>query len=118
MPIKDRYVTKIFKQNDDKSFISITANFGYMEAPNVNNVIADIAANKKLTPSDDLADWVIIAGKERIIASSDVAKRSLWNKIRVNLYKMLSRNTAPAYEYFGLTSDLRLMVEPIPVKLQ
>jgi KUP system potassium uptake protein len=116
--IENRYEVRELEQDPNRSFISIVANFGYMEAPDVKSVIKDIAKNKKLTASDDMKDWIILAGKERIVANKQTSRQKPITKIRSKLYGIISRNTAPAYEYFGLSSDLRLMVEPIPVKIK
>ncbi|MFN8036841.1 MAG: KUP/HAK/KT family potassium transporter [Acidimicrobiia bacterium] len=116
VPRERRYDVEVF-ENDrerDASLLSIAATFGFMESPDVEQVIADIAANDALTPGDDLSDWIIHAGKERVVMGDD---QGFAARMRFGLFKALARNAEPSYYYFGLGEDTRLTVEYLPVKL-
>lgn len=118
---KNRYDISIFENDKktDTSIISVHAKFGFMEEPNIERVIADIAKNQELTPDDDMKDWLIHVGRERILPTGDSEEKpSLLHRIRVGLYAFIFRNTPPTYEYFGLGDDARLSVELLPVKIR
>jgi len=116
VPEERRYDVEIFENDRDRdtSLLSIAASFGFMEAPDVEQVIADIAANDALTPGDDLSEWIIHAGKERVVIGED---KGLVARVRYALFKTMSRNAEPSSYYFGLGEDTRLTVEYVPVKL-
>lgn len=96
------------------SVLSIQAEFGFMEAPDLAAVIDDIAADPRLVPSGDLSQWTIHATKERVVASDTTG---LLARLRFGLFKLLARNAEPTYLSFGLTDDTRLTVEYFAVKL-
>ncbi len=110
----DRYRISIFDKDKDRSFIAVEASFGFKEEPDVERVIGDIAANEDLTPYDDLSDWIIFVGKERIVQRPQGRRR---NKLRFYLFRLIFRNTERTYSYFGIDDDVRLTTEIIPVAL-
>ncbi len=114
---KDRYHITEYENDHEghKSLLSIKARFGFLQEPDVESVIKDIALNQDLTPDDDMHDWIIYAGRERIIVSK---KSHGLAKLRANLYSFLMRNSTPAYEYYGLDEDSRISVEYVPVRVR
>ena len=117
VPKSERYEVTEF-ENDHKtgkSMLSIKAKFGFMEEPDVENVIKDISNDQDLTPDDDMQDWIIYAGRERIVAGKGL--RGL-NKLRSSFYALLIRNSTPAFEYYGLDHDSRVSIELVPVRIK
>ncbi len=114
-----RYIIHEFENDRKKgsSLISITAQFGFMEQPNVEKVIQDIADNKRLTPDDDMKDWIIYVARERVIAHKNKLDHGWFVRLRSAFYGLLARNSTPAYEYFGLGEDSRLSAELLPVRI-
>ena len=112
----DRYTIKEFENNRKKgtSLLAISANFGFMEQPDVEQVIRDIAANDKLTPNDDMKNWIIYVARERFVTKSHKGVR----KLRTLLYTSLVNNSSPAYDYYGLGQDSRLNAELVPVTFE
>ena len=110
----DRYTIKEFENDHKKgtSLLAISANFGFMEQPDVEQVIRDIASNDKLTPNDDMKDWIIYVARERFIPKRHKGVR----KLRSLLYTSLVNNSSPAYDYYGLGEDTRLNAELVPVR--
>ena len=114
---KDRYEITEF-ENDHaghKSLLTIKARFGFLEEPDVENVIKDISSDQNLTPDDDMNDWIIYAGRERVLASKRLKGVK---KFRADAYSFLMRNSTPAFEYYGLDDDSRISVELVPVKIK
>lgn len=116
VPPERRYEVEVFENDPDHdaSLLSIAATFGFMEEPDVGGVIDYIGANEELSPGDDLSNWIIHAGKERVVIVED---KGLIARIRYGLFKTLARNAESSYFYFGLGEDTRLSVEYLPVKL-
>lgn len=98
----------------DRSLLSIQINSGFMEDVEVEHIIADLAANKKLSAYNDPNQWLIHAAKERVVVKTQA--RGL-QKFRYGLFRTLSRQAQPAYNYFGLDNDARLSLELISVEL-
>ncbi|MFN8015735.1 MAG: KUP/HAK/KT family potassium transporter [Acidimicrobiia bacterium] len=98
----------------DRSLLSIQVNFGYMEEPDVETIISDLSSNKKLSAYDDPEKWLIHAAKERVVVQT---KAKGFSKFRYGLFRTLSRQAQPAYNYFGLDNDSRLSLELISVEL-
>lgn len=120
IPIVDdanRYKVTIFENDTKKdvSTLSVTASFGFMESPDLEDVITWIANNQELTPDDDMKDWIIYVSKERLIANRNAAKH---HKIRFSLFKLLARNSEPTFSAYGLGEDSRISMELVPVKFQ
>ena len=114
--LADRYDIKEFENDHKKgsSLLSITANFGFLEQPDVEKVIADIADNKDLTPNDDMKNWIIYVARERFIGRHHGGIK----KLRSIIYTALVNNASPAYDYYGLGEDSRLNAELVPVTFE
>jgi KUP system potassium uptake protein len=114
--LADRYDIKEFENDHKKgsSLLSITANFGFLEQPDVEKVIADIANNKDLTPNDDMKNWIIYVARERFIGRHHGGIK----KLRSIIYTALVNNASPAYDYYGLGEDSRLNAELVPVTFE
>ena len=114
--LADRYDIKEFENDHKKgsSLLSITTNFGFLEQPDVEKVIADIANNKDLTPNDDMKNWIIYVARERFIGRHHGGIK----KLRSIIYTALVNNASPAYDYYGLGEDSRLNAELVPVTFE
>lgn len=113
---KDRYEIIEFDNDhaNKRSLLSIQANFGYMEDPEIDDIVADLAANADLSADEDVNQWLIHAAKERVVVRT---KAKGLQKFRYGLFRSLSRQAQPAYNYFGLDNDSRLSLELISVEL-
>ena len=98
----------------DRSLLSVQVNFGFMEEPDVETIVSDLAGNKKLSAHDDPSKWLIHAAKERVVVRTQAKG---FAKFRYGLFRSLSRQAQPAYNYFGLDNDSRLSLELISVEL-
>ncbi len=107
-----------FENNHQKetSLLSIKARFGFLEEPNVERVIAQIATRHDLTPDDTMDDWIVYVGRERIIIPKTHGIH-VFRRIRARLYAFMMRNSSPSYEYYGLGKDGRVSVELVPVRI-
>jgi KUP system potassium uptake protein len=110
----DRYRITIFQNDKKGTFISVEASFGFMEAPDMEKVLREIALKRELAIEDNFKDWIIHVGNKRML----VAKESSWfTKLRFKIFKSLVTNSEPSYEYFGLRDDTRLCTDVIGVEI-
>ncbi|HTE58303.1 MAG TPA: KUP/HAK/KT family potassium transporter [Verrucomicrobiae bacterium] len=116
---KERYTITEFENNHQKGFslLSITASFGFMEEPDVEQVIEDIAKNRDLIPDDDMKDWIIYVARMRVVAHLKKRHPKRVTRMRALLFSWLVINATPGYEYYGLGDDSRVSAELIPVRI-
>ncbi len=114
----ERYTIHEFENDHkkDSSLLSITARFGFMEGPDVEKVIRHIAKNNDLTPHDDMKNWILYVGRERIISPKKKSISHL-TRFRAILYSILVSNSTPTYEYYGMGDDSRVTAELVPVRI-
>lgn len=91
---------------------AINAQFGFMEDPNIRNLIKEIY-EKNLIPYDVSRCTVQVAEEELILDKG----LSFLNFIRARLFKMLSQFATPTYRYFGLNADTNVQISATPIHL-
>lgn len=94
-------------------FLSVLASYGFRETPNILKVIDDIAHDEELPGAEQL-QWLVLAGRDRVVIEH---RESALQRLRFRFFHFLSRHSEPAYSYFGLDEDARLMVEFVTVKI-
>lgn len=93
---------------------SVVVRFGFMEEPNVENVLQDLANQHEIQIDTDKHNWLIEVMHERIYA--DEVKG--WSRVRSFIYGLLSRFADSADHFFKLGDNMPLAIEAIPVKLK
>jgi len=76
-------------------FWQVVASYGFMQTPNVLEVLAHCAANGLVTTDADTSFYL---GRETLILTND-RKLALWRKM---LFSFLSRNARPANAFFQI----------------
>ncbi len=113
---EDRYEVKNFYSDEKKGSITgVKVNFGFMEDPNVETIMDDLAQHHKINIEEDHSKWLIHAMHERILPNEITSKLK---KIRFEIYDFMLRNTESADEYFGLGVNQALTIETIPVTIK
>lgn len=114
-----RYIKSVFENSVNHGTVaSIVAQFGYMETPNVEKILADIKHDASLLVDSPTIEWIIFVGRERLLQKETPHKHlGLFKKLRLALFKILHKNTPPSYMYFGLGDELHLSTAVIPVKM-
>lgn len=111
----DRYEVAVFENDGERGTIaSIKAKYGFMETMEISDVLTYINEHPDLIANEDLRNWIIFVGRERIIPLEGSKVR---NKIKYYVYRILQRNAIPAYEYYGIGEDLRLATALVPIKI-
>lgn len=112
---ENRNIIRVFEKDDRGTILAVTINFGFMEESDVEGVLASLANHKKINIEQDPKAWHVVASLEKLIATPEL---SFIKKLRLTLFKLLRRNSEPAYEYFGLGNDVQLTLVQIPVKIK
>lgn len=112
----NRFDVRVIEKNADKGNItSVTVQFGFMENPDVEAILKEIANHFDIAHGIKTADWKILVSHENIIADK---KLGVFKRLRLGLFKILRQNSIPFYYYYGLGNDVRLGMEIMPVKIK
>lgn len=111
---EERHNMRIFEKDSRGTIMAVTINFGFMEDANVEMVLKDMANHKEINIEHDPKKWHMVASLEKLVPSP---KLSLIQRLRLTFFRLLRRNSEPAYEYFGLGKDVQLTLVQIPVKI-
>lgn len=93
---------------------SVVIRFGFMEDPNVENVLQDLANHHEIQIDTDKHNWLIEVMHERVY--KDEVKG--FNRVRSQVFQLLSRFADSADHFFKLGDSEPLAIEVVPVKLK
>ena len=88
--------------------VSVTVKFGFLEDPNVERILAELASHHQINLPADPHKWIVHVSLENLIPA---AKTSLAARIRLMLFSFLRRVSQPAYYSYGLGNDVQLSAE-------
>jgi len=113
---QDRYQVTTLQRDDGKgSIISVSINFGFMEEPNVEHVLASLASHQEINLPPDPRHWQVHVSQENLIPSPLLGPIA---RTRHRLFALLRKLSRPGHYYYGLGDAVQLTVEIMPVKLQ
>ncbi|MEP6992728.1 MAG: potassium transporter Kup, partial [bacterium] len=78
-----------------QGFYRLVANYGFMQSPNIPELLARVAAQGVPVPKMDTSYYL---GRERLVLTGK-AKMSRWRK---SLFALMSRNARSATEFFQI----------------
>jgi KUP system potassium uptake protein len=107
----DRYEVATLDQTGENTVVSIRARYGYMEQPNVREVLVRLKANKLIKIPHDPQKWLVLIGVERFVSRGD----TWWERGRIAFFSRLNRLSKPITDYFGLETDSGVAMETINV---
>ncbi len=111
-----RYHVTVFDRDDRRgSVIAVELRFGFMEEPNVERRLADLARHHKIDLPSDPAQWTVHVSHENLMREGP---RSPWRQARFRLYMILRQVSRPAYYAYGLGDEVRLTTEILPVNVR
>jgi KUP system potassium uptake protein len=93
---------------------SVIVRFGFMEEPNVENVLQDLANHHEILIDTNKHNWLIEVMHERVY--KDEVRG--FNKIKSVIFQLLSNFADTADHYFKLGDSEPLAIEVVPVKLK
>lgn len=109
-----RYDVTVFDRGEYGIVASVAIKFGFMEDPNVEKVLEEMARHHELGIEPDHSQWIVHSSQENVLAG---AKMKGWRKIRFRLFQLLRQISRPGHYYYGLGDEVQLSVEIIPVRL-
>jgi KUP system potassium uptake protein len=113
----NRYLVTVFDRDKEqgRSIISVELSFGFMEEPNVERLLADMARHKEIDLPTDPHRWVVHVSHENLLRSRGTR---FLRSLRFQLFLFLRAVSRPAYYYYGLGDEVQLSAEIIPVRVR
>ncbi len=112
----NRYRVTVFDRDHQRGgIIAVQVSFGFMEEPNVERLLEEMARHKEIDLPTDRRRWIVHASQENLLPSR---KMGLLKRLRFRLFLLLRLVSQPAYYYYGLGDEVQLSVEIIPVRVR
>jgi KUP system potassium uptake protein len=112
----NRYLVTVFDRDKQRgSIIGVRLSFGFMEEPNVERLLEEMARHKQIDLPTDRRQWVVHVSQENLLPSR---RMGLLKRLRFRLFILLRLVSQPAYYYYGLGDEVQLSVEIIPVRVR
>jgi KUP system potassium uptake protein len=113
--VRERFSINTFYQGKYGTLYGVTIYFGYMEDPDVESVLEELANHQKINVDHDHKKWLFRVVHERIHISD---KLSPMRRFQYEIFKIIDNNSSGADFYFGLGRKHGLTVEVLPIHLQ
>jgi len=112
----NRYHVTVFDRHPARgSVIGVELRFGFMEEPNVEKRLSDLARHKQIDLPADHAKWGVHVSHENLLQERGAAP---WRRLRFLLFQMLRLVSRPTYYAYGLGDEVRLTAEILPVEVR
>jgi KUP system potassium uptake protein len=108
-------VTNFHRDPDGGGIIGVELRFGFMEEPDVEKWLEDLARHKQIDLPPTHRRWIVHVAHENLLPSR---KMSLWRLLRFRLFLFLRLVSQPASFYYGLGNNVHLTAEIFPVRLR
>ncbi len=111
-----RYHVTVFDRDKDRgSVISVQLRFGFMEEPNVERYLAEMAQHKEIDLPTHPRQWIVHVSYENLLPAKSMG---LLKRLRFRLFLFLRLISRPAYYAYGLGDTVQLSAEIMPVRVQ
>ena len=110
-----RYGIKVFHRDINSSIIAVTLQFGFMEEPNVEAVLEEMAKHREIALPLDEHRWIVHVSFEKLLPSDGMG---LLGRARLCLFSILRKMSQPAHYSYGLGDNVQLSAEILPVRLK
>jgi len=110
-----RYDIKVFHKDGNSSIIAVTLQFGFMEEPNVEAVLEELAKHREIDLPIREHQWIVHVSVENLLPSRTM---SLFGRARLKLFCFLRQLSQPAHYFYGLGDNVQLTAEIMPVRLK
>ncbi len=110
-----RYGITVFHRDQDSSIIAVTLQFGFMEDPNVESVLEDMAKHHEIDLPLQENRWIVHVSFENLLPSRNM---SAIGRVRLKLFCFLRQVSQPAHYFYGLGDNVQLSAEIMPVRLK
>ncbi|MGA7325854.1 MAG: KUP/HAK/KT family potassium transporter [Rhodomicrobium sp.] len=110
-----RYDVKVFHKDEACSVIAVTIEFGFMEEPNVEAVLEEMAKHSAIDLPLKENQWIVHVTVENLLPSRNM---SALGRFRLKLFSLLRQVSRPAHYFYGLGDNVQLTAEIMPVRLR
>ncbi len=110
-----RYDIKVFHKDENSSIIAVTLQFGFMEEPNVEAVLEEMAKHREIGLPIREHQWIVHVTVENLLPSRTM---SVAGRARLKLFSFLRQLSQPAHYFYGLGDNVQLTAEIMPVRLK
>jgi KUP system potassium uptake protein len=112
----NRYRVTVFDREPRRGgIIAVEVSFGFMEEPNVERLLEEMARHREIALPIDRQQWIVHASQENLLPSRAMG----WlGRLRFRLFLILRLVSQPAYYYYGLGDEVQLSIEIIPVRVR
>ena len=112
----DRVRVIAFDRDKDRgSVISVQLRFGFMEEPNVERYLEDMARHHEIDLPAHPRQWVVHVSHENLLPARDMGLR---RRLRFRLFLFLRLISRPTYYGYHLGDEVQLSAEILPVRLR
>ncbi len=95
--------------------MGVELSFGFMEEPNVESWLDDLARHRQIDLPPHRRSWIVHVAHENLLPSRRMGLPKL---LRFRLFQFLRLVSRPAYYYYGLGNRVQLSAEIFPVRLK
>jgi KUP system potassium uptake protein len=111
-----RYHVTVFDRDPDRGcVIGVELRFGFMEEPNVELCLEDLARHREIDLPGDPGQWIVHVSHENLLPAR---RMSLLRRLRLRLFLFLRLISGSAYHTYHLGEDVQLSAEIIPVRVR
>ncbi len=112
----NRYKVVVFDREPGRgSVIAVELQFGFMEEPNVEALLEELARHHAIDLPADPRRWIVHVSHENLVAGRGMG---FWKRVRFRLFVMLRNLSQPAYYYYGMGDRVQLSSEIVPVRVR
>ena len=112
----NRYHVTVFDRDRNRGgVIGVELRFGFMEEPNVEKRLEDLARHHEIDLSPDPKQWIVHVSHENLLPAAGM---DVFRRLRFRLFLFLRLVSRPAYYAYGLGDEVQLSVEIMPVSVR
>jgi KUP system potassium uptake protein len=113
---ENRYHITVFERDKDRgSVISVELRFGFMEEPNVERYLENMARHKEIDLPTHPSQWSVHVAQENLLPAGHMG---LFRRFRFRLFLFLRRVSRPAHDAYHLGDEVQLSAEIMPVRVR
>jgi KUP system potassium uptake protein len=114
--VDNRYHVTVFDRDRSRGgVIGVELRFGFMEEPNVEKRLEDLARRLEIDLPSDPKQWIVHVSHENLLPAG---RMGLFRRMRFRLFLFLRDVSRPAYYAYGLGDEVQLSAEIIPVSVR
>ena len=111
-----RYHVTVFDRDQDRGcVIGVELRFGFMEEPNVELCLEDMARHREIDLPGDPGQWIVHVSHENLLPAR---RMNLFRRFRLRLFLFLRLVSGSAYHTYHLGEEVQLSAEIMPVRVR